>query len=98
MAKTKGNTKARLSEAQMEQIKMDAGDAASLIYSALRMARNVQQGHLDGDLAGLEALLEKAGFIADRCAQALGDCPFNGPWERWAGVEKQEAKEVAHGN
>ncbi len=97
MATKKGNTKARLSEAQLEQIKMDAGEAASKIYSALRMARNVQLGHLDGDLSGLEALLEKAGFFADRCAETFGNSIFCGSWERWAGVEKQEVKEVAHG-
>jgi hypothetical protein len=96
MATKKGNTKAGLSEAQLEQIKRDAGEATSLIYSALKMTRNVQQGHLDGDLAGLEALLEKAGFIADRCAKTLGDCPFNGQWERWAMLERPEVKEVTH--
>lgn len=85
----------KFSQNDLEQIGSDVGRVSSLIYSILHVSRN-----MDAEEApGIEALCEKAGTIADRCAVALGDIPVCGSWERWAeqdrpGVEAEAEAQV----
>ena len=84
----------KFSQNDLEQIGSDVGRVSSLIYSILHVSRN-----MDADEgAAIDALCEKAGTIADRCAVALGDVPACGSWESWAGQHRPdvEAAAVAH--
>lgn len=84
--------KKQLSKKDLEHIGAEIVQAASLIYSILGIARETAIGHS----AAVEALCEKAGFIADRCAVALGEIPVCGDWESWARVNPEpEAREAA---
>jgi hypothetical protein len=83
----------KFSQNDLEKFGEDAGRVSSLIYAILRVSRT-----LDSHKApGLEALSEKAGFIADRLAVALGDMPMFGSWENWAGQNRPAVEAEAGG-
>ncbi|MGP1676195.1 MAG: hypothetical protein ACTS6J_03450 [Burkholderiales bacterium] len=86
----------KFSQNDLEQIGSDVGRVSSLIYSMLHVSRNMDAE----EAASIEALCEKAGTIADRCAVALGDIPACGSWERWAGQGRSDVEareEASHG-
>lgn len=78
----------KFSQNDLEQIGSDVGRVSSLIYSILHVSRNMDAE----EASSIEALCEKAGTIADRCAVALGDIPACGSWETWA---RQNRPDVA---
>ena len=81
----------KFSQNDLEQIGSDVGSVSSLIYSILHISRN-----MDADeAAAIDALCEKAGTIADRCAVALGDVPACGSWESWAGQHRPDVEAAA---
>lgn len=84
-------TPAKLSESDRQQIGSDVGRVSSLILSMLQISRNMDAN----EAAAIEALCEKAGTIADRCAVALGDIATYGSWEEWAAQPR--AQETSHG-
>lgn len=81
----------KFSQNDLEQIGSDVGQVSSLINSILHTARS-----MDAEEApGIEALCEKAGVIADRCAVALGDIPTHGSWESWAEQNRPDVEAAA---
>ena len=76
----------KLSKENLGRIASEVGQVASLIYTALYLARNTDAQ----EAAAIEALCEKAGSMADQCACALGDVGVCGSWEKWT--------EAHHGN
>lgn len=85
-------TKMKLSESDLERIALDIATVTSLIKSIQNLAKQITKA----DVGGIEAMCEKAGFISDRCAQALGEIAFCGSWEAWAGVEWPDAQVTQH--
>ena len=81
----------KFSQNDLEQIGSDVGRVSSLIYSMLHVSRNMDAE----EAVSIEALCEKAGTIADRCAVALGDIPACGSWERWAGQDRPDVEAAA---
>ncbi len=81
----------KFSQNDLEQIGSDVGRVSSLIYSMLHVSRNMDAE----EAASIEALCEKAGAIADRCAVALGNIPVFGSWERWAGQDRPDVEAAA---
>ena len=92
-------TPSKVSESDIEHVGSDMGRVASMIHSILGLAKQMERD----DLAGIEALCEKAGTLADRCAVALGDVPVCGAWENWTDLEwpdtarGAETREARHG-
>ena len=82
---------AKLSESDLERIARDIGEVTCLINSIRNLAKKITKV----DVAGIEALCEKAGFMSDRCAEAMGEIPFCGSLEKWAQVEWPEAQVTA---
>ena len=73
-----------LSESHLAQIKHDVGTIASLLNSALGLLDEITRD----DPSGIAALCQKAGFLADRCSDVLGDITTRGPsLEKWTGLE-----------
>lgn len=96
---------AKLTEENVKQIGSDMYQITSAIFSMLNIARsmNINDDEEAAKVAGIQALCEKAGTLADRCTEALGDVGgIYGPWEAWAGLERAavepatEAGEAQH--
>ena len=88
----------KLSEADLEKIGGDIYQVTNMIHSILRALRQTAGDDLPDVVPGIEALCEKAGFISDRCARALGEIQVCGPWEEWAKITQHSpAGSVSHG-
>jgi len=83
-------TAVKLSESDLERIAQDISEVTCLINSIRNLAKEITEV----DVAGIEALCEKAGFMSDRCAEALGEPSFCGSLEKWARLEWPEAQVV----
>lgn len=84
-----GSEPAKLSENDLERITHDLGSIIGLICSISKLTKNMAS---DEYTVGIEALCEKAGFLADRCAEAVGYPAMYGSWEGWAQLERPAAE------
>ena len=73
----------------LERIGTDLTEVCILIHTLLKSVRTTDSDERWASAAACE----KAGFLADRSAQALGQSWYMGSWEAWAGVEV----EASHG-
>jgi hypothetical protein len=72
---------ASLSYEDIARIGSAVGRVSSMLGSILALVRT--NGETDESIA-IAALCEKAGFLSDRCAIALGNHGTFGSWEEWA--------------
>lgn len=99
MASSDFTQKPSLTEADLDQIGNDISDVGTLIYSIRQLA--VHHPQVDDATeaaavaAGIQALCEKAGTIADRCAAKLGSGVVAGSFVAWARLGRPAAEAAA---